>query len=701
MKTRMIIFALLAALVMLPAALADYPMFGLDPGRTADAPGYAPITDNVVWSTDVSSIGNGCIGGGASVVDGRVYVSNWPTMTGGAGLGLHCLDESDGGIIWDNPMGGSGGVSTPAITGDKVFAGDYLGDLYCIDATTGITKWNMSVEPNPAWWGLASSPLIYDDMVYVVSYSDGTMHAIDFNGVEQWTYSASGASDVYMSVATDGSKLFFGGGNAMNCVDIATQSEEWTFNGLEHQVTTTPAVEGGVVYFATGKNEKKLYAVDITTGAEVWNRSLYGSLSSPAISDGRIYIGDKDKKINCIDASDGGMIWNQTLGGACLSSPVVANGMVYTAANYGSGTIYGFDAGDGTLAWSYDTGNWNMAQPAVSDGILFVGSDTGYLYAFSNMAWDGEVDLALGTVNVTADNSGVEYTISSTCAMYATIRAAETGGFNYSISDAWYDDYGSLYFDMINDRYESGYDGWLYWVNYPDGASPLVGANTYELVDGDVMVWYWGSGMGATPSNSDMLIQTRVCVTEPPTVVWDGSVNLTPATVNVTADNSGEEYTISSTCAMYALVKAAEKGGFNYSINDDWYVAYGSLYFDMINDRPSSGWDGWSYWVNHPNDPMPMVGANSYELDDGDVVILYWSSGMDATPSNTDMLIRIKVAITERGDLNHDGTITPADAVIALQIAVRGGWLEAADMDRDGSVTSLDALMILQSGISG
>ena len=641
--TRTIVFALLTALVMMPAALADYPMFGLDPGRTADAPGYAPVTDNLIWSTDVSSGSGGYIGCGASVVDGRVYVSNWPTMTGGTGLGLHCLDESDGSIIWDNPMGGSGGVSTPAVTGGLVFAGDYLGDLYCVNANDGTTNWNMSVEPTPAWWGLASSPLIYDGMVYVVSFSDGTMHAIDFDGVEQWNYSASGASDTYMSVATDGSKLFFGGGNAMNCVDIATQTAAWTF-AVGDKVTTTPAACDGVVYFATGSGEKKLYAVDIATGNEVWNRSLYGSLSSPAISDGKIYIGDKDQQINCIYASNGTTLWTQTIGGSCLSSPVVANGMAYTTSNSGSGTIYGFDAGDGTLKWTYDTGNWNMAQPSVSDGILFVGSDTGYLYAFSNMAWDGEVDLTSGTVNVTANNSGKEYTISSTCAMYALVKSAEKGGFNYSISDAWYDDYGSLYFDMINDRYESGYDGWLYWVNYPDGASPTVGANTYELVDGDVMVWYWGSGMGATPSNSDMLIQARVGVTEPPTVVWDGSVNLTPATVNVTADNSGEEYTISSTCAMYALVKAAEKGGFNYSINDDWYVTYGSLYFDMINDSPAEGWDGWSYWVNYPDDPMPMVGANSYELDDADVVTWYWSSSMDANPGNTDMLIRIEVA---------------------------------------------------------
>jgi len=39
-----------------------------------------------------------------------------------------------------------------------------------------------------------------------------------------------------------------------------------------------------------------------------------------------------------------------------------------------------------------------------------------------------------------------------------------------------------------------------------------------------------------------------------------------------------------------------------------------------------------------------------------------------------------------RGDLDHDGTLTPTDAVIALEIAA-------------GSVTSLDALMILQAAV--
>ncbi len=368
------------SVLLLPQVVAaEYPMFHNDPQRTGNVSGYAPATGTLMWNTSLT----GFVGGGACISNGRVYVSNWPGMDGNPNLGLFCLDESDGSVIWTNPLAGNGGVSTPAIECGRVFAGAtyFSGDLYCIDASDGTTIWNLNVEPSSGYHGVASSPLIHNSMVYVVSSSDGRLHAFDFDGTEQWNYSASGSSDNYMSAATDGSKLFFGGGNAMNCVNIATQTEEWTFV-VGDKVTTTPAVCDGVVYFATGKSEKKLYAVDIATGTIVWSRYLYGSLSSPAISGGRIYIGDKDKKINSINASDGSEVWNQTLGGVCQSSPVVANGMVYVTANYGQGTVYGFDADTGDLIWTYDTGNWNMAQPAVSDGTLFIGSDSGYLYAF-------------------------------------------------------------------------------------------------------------------------------------------------------------------------------------------------------------------------------------------------------------------------------------------------------------------------------
>jgi len=61
-------------------------------------------------------------------------------------------------------------------------------------------------------------------------------------------------------------------------------------------------------------------------------------------------------------------------------------------------------------------------------------------------------------------------------------------------------------------------------------------------------------------------------------------------------------------------------------------------------------------------------------------------------------------ATPQKGNLNHDGILTPADAAIALRLAAGGGsascdpaTLAAADVSGDGRVTSLDALMILQA----
>jgi len=533
---------LIAISVLLLPAAADYPMFGLDPGRTGNASGDAPLSNMRLWETHLSSNGGGYIGGGASVLGDRVYVSNWPDMDFEHSeiLGLYCLDKSDGSIIWNNSLGGTGGAATPAVAGDRVFAGSVgpygapgpgdptTGDLYCISAANGSTLWNLPLEPDPQWWGLASSPLIYDGVVYVVSWSDATLHAVDFDGNELWNYLASGNSDMYMSAATDGSRIFFGGGNAMNCVEIATQTVTWTYP-VPSKVTTTPTVEDGVVYFAIGNqyndSEKKLCAVNTTTGNLIWSRHLYGSISSPAISDGRIYIGDKDKKINCIDATDGTEIWNQTLEGPCLSSPVVAGGMVYTAANNKEGTVYCFGADDGTLKWTYDTGNYNMAHPSVSDGILFVGSDTGYLYAFG--IWKGNTVLLKGeTLNVTAENIGTDYTISHTTALGAFVKTARREGFNFTINDSGYDANGTLFIDSIADVSNDVAEGdcWHYWVNYPNSSKPDRGANEYELDDAsdarDVVMFYYG-GATSTPVDAVMGVEiTTQIINEKPEAIF-------------------------------------------------------------------------------------------------------------------------------------------------------------------------------------
>ncbi|KAF5410276.1 MAG: hypothetical protein C5S47_07125 [Candidatus Methanogasteraceae archaeon] len=69
----------------------------------------------------------------------------------------------------------------------------------------------------------------------------------------------------------------------------------------------------------------------------------------------------------------------------------------------------------------------------------------------------------------------------------------------------------------------------------------------------------------------------------------------------------------------------------------------------------------------------------------------------DAAGASVSERVRVEVGIRLRGDVNGDGIITSADAVIVSGMAVRGEWDPAADVNSDGRVTSLDMLMILQA----
>jgi outer membrane protein assembly factor BamB len=62
-----------------------------------------------------------------------------------------------------------------------------------------------------------------------------------------------------------------------------------------------------------------------------------------------------------------------------LSSPVVAEGMVYFGS--GDGYLYALDAAAGDLRWKFKTGDVLHASPAYVNGVVFVGSWDSYFYA--------------------------------------------------------------------------------------------------------------------------------------------------------------------------------------------------------------------------------------------------------------------------------------------------------------------------------
>ena len=101
-----------------------------------------------------------------------------------------------------------------------------------------------------------------------------------------------------------------------------------------------------------------------------------GVYSSPAVVDGKVYIGSYDGHVYCLDAEDGDKIWNSSnVGTVWHSSPAVADGRVYI----GGGVLYCLNAENGSRIWSYQGGLNMVSSPAVVDDRVYIGTWNGLI----------------------------------------------------------------------------------------------------------------------------------------------------------------------------------------------------------------------------------------------------------------------------------------------------------------------------------
>ncbi|MGB7531465.1 MAG: PQQ-binding-like beta-propeller repeat protein [Halobacteriota archaeon] len=135
-------------------------------------------------------------------------------------------------------------------------------------------------------------------------------------------------------------------------------------------VDSSPAVANGKVF--VGSDDHKIYCLNENTGELIWSYEIGNFVfSSPAVANGKVFVGSDDHKIYCLNENTGELIWSYETGNYVDSSPAVANGKVFIGS--ADHKLYCLDEDDGSLIWSYETGN-TMSSPAVANGKVFVGS---------------------------------------------------------------------------------------------------------------------------------------------------------------------------------------------------------------------------------------------------------------------------------------------------------------------------------------
>jgi outer membrane protein assembly factor BamB len=97
-----------------------------------------------------------------------------------------------------------------------------------------------------------------------------------------------------------------------------------------------------------------------------------------------VYIGSEDGHVYALKADTGAKLWSFDTGNFVVSSPAVANGVVYVGSN--GGTVgydaYAFNASTGAQLWNFTTGDAFQSSPAVANGVVYVGSEDGNVYSF-------------------------------------------------------------------------------------------------------------------------------------------------------------------------------------------------------------------------------------------------------------------------------------------------------------------------------
>ncbi|MBR1368442.1 hypothetical protein RJ53_02560 [Methanocalculus chunghsingensis] len=358
----------------------------------------------ILWQKELGEF----IGASPAVADGRIYIGVWPDMvfTPGEEYHLFSLDAETGEEIWRNPLGiGEGTVSGAAVTDDLVFIGCMDGRLYAIDRMDGSTRWSRGVDigrSNGNWHGLASTPAVWNDRVYVTSLSNGTLHAISTEGETLWRYETGGRTFAYTSPAYADGMIVFAGhrdDHLLIAVDAISGDEIWT-TALDSQIRSSPVISGDTVYLTT---LDYLYASEIGSGEVQWRIPVSGAWGSPAIHEGSIYLGtNADHSLHRLDAATGDHIWSFQVDGKVDTTPVIADGTVYFASNTAGGTIYAVTT-DGKEVWRYPTSNYIMSSPSYADGILIIGTDEGILHAFGDAGEPPEGERA--TASFTTERS--------------------------------------------------------------------------------------------------------------------------------------------------------------------------------------------------------------------------------------------------------------------------------------------------------
>ena len=367
-------------------------------------------TDHIAWKLAMPSKS-----GATPIIWGdRIFLN----VADGDQLFLWCVDRNKGTPIWKKPVApGNFNIRkqnmsspSPVTDGSSVYVMTGVGVLKGFDFN-GNELWMREIQKDYGKfglnWGYASSPLLYEDSLYVQVLHGMKTHDPSYlmridkkTGKTVWrvirpTDAVRESPDSYTTPALmrvgNHVEIVVTGGDAVTGHDPATGKELWRGTGFNpdkdpaYRIIASPVVYDDVVYAPT--RVKPLLAFrgggqgDVSQSHRLWAFMNGPDVPTP-VTDGKYFYSVNDRGIVwCLDAKTGSEIWgSKRLKPATYSSsPVLADGKIYITNEDGLTSVIRAGPEFEVLAEN-ELGEYTLSSPAVSGGHIFLRT-TSFLYS--------------------------------------------------------------------------------------------------------------------------------------------------------------------------------------------------------------------------------------------------------------------------------------------------------------------------------
>ena len=367
-------------------------------------------TEHIAWKLELPAWS----GSTPAVWGDRIFLN----VAEGRDLSLWAVDRARGTVLWKRTLGGGNtrmqkqNMSSPSpvtdgrgvwiMTGTGILKGfDFSGrELWARDIQQEYGRFGLQ-------WGYASSPLLYEDSLYVQVLhgmrTDDPSYLLRIDKtdgrtlwrVERPTRARLESPDAYTTPALlrygSTTEIVITGGDVVTGHDPGDGRELWRADGLNptgngsFRIVASPVVHGDLIFAPS--RERPLLALkpggrgDVTRSHVLWTFNNGPDVPTP-VTDGTYFYAINDRGIMwCLDAKTGKEIYGrQRLPPATYSgSPVLADGRIYITSEDGVTVVVKAGSQFEVLAEN-DLGEYTLSSPAISNGQIFIRTES-FLYA--------------------------------------------------------------------------------------------------------------------------------------------------------------------------------------------------------------------------------------------------------------------------------------------------------------------------------